>query len=137
MTVERIEHNGQLMAIVLRGGSEGEGVTFVSPPSASLQVGALVHRAGARIKAHVHKPVARTITGTMEVLHIESGEVEAEFYDDHGSRIESAKLGPCDTILLMAGGHGFNVRKDSRIIEVKQGPYLGANQDKERLEEAK
>jgi hypothetical protein len=38
-----------------------------------------------------------------------------------------------DTILLIAGGHGFDILEDSKIIEVKQGPYEGAEQDKKRL----
>jgi hypothetical protein len=30
----------------------------------------------------------------------------------------------------MKGGHGFKVLEPTRIIEVKQGPYLGESRDK-------
>jgi hypothetical protein len=35
--------------------------------------------------------------------------------------------------MLLSGGHGFNVLEDSKIIEVKQGPYRGVEEDKERI----
>ena len=37
----------------------------------------------------------------------------------HGSRI----LKKNDIILLLKGGHGFEVIQDIEMIEVKQGPY--------------
>ena len=37
--------------------------------------------------------------------------------------------------MLMTGGHGFRVLEDCKMIEVKQGPYSGADFDKFRFEE--
>jgi mannose-6-phosphate isomerase-like protein (cupin superfamily) len=37
-----------------------------------------------------------------------------------------------DVILLIKGGHGFEVLEELEMIEVKQGPYLG-EQDKVRF----
>ena len=37
-----------------------------------------------------------------------------------------------DVILLIAGGHGFEVLEDLNMIEVKQGPYVG-DADKTRI----
>ena len=39
-----------------------------------------------------------------------------------------------DTIILLAGGHGFNILEDTKMIEVKQGPYLSQAEDKVLLE---
>jgi hypothetical protein len=66
-------------------------------------------------------------------LHIDLGKVEVEFYSENNQKITSKILNAGDTIVLIAGGHGFNVLEDSKIIEVKQGPYYGADEDKERL----
>ena len=41
-------------------------------------------------------------------------------------------LGPGDVILLISGGHGFEVLEDLNMIEVKQGPYVG-DADKTRF----
>jgi hypothetical protein len=35
-----------------------------------------------------------------------------------------------DAILLIAGGHGFEVLEACQIMEVKQGPYLSKEKDK-------
>jgi hypothetical protein len=37
-----------------------------------------------------------------------------------------------DTILLISGGHGFEVLEELDMIEVKQGPYAG-DSDKTRF----
>ena len=47
----------------------------------------------------------------------------------------SRVLGPGDVIILMSGGHGFEVLEDLNMVEVKQGPYVG-DADKTRFEAA-
>jgi len=131
--IEKIEHQGELLALVLRAGYEQEGVNFITPDDNSMQLGVLKHSKGHQIKSHVHKNSPRTINDVQEVLHIEYGEVEAGFYDDKGVKVKSVVLRPDDTILLISGGHGFDILKDCKIIEVKQGPYYGAEEDKERI----
>jgi hypothetical protein len=59
--------------------------------------------------------------------------VKVAFYDD-GEKIKTTILNMGDTILLISGGHGFDMLEDSKIIEVKQGPYGGMEQDKKLLE---
>ena len=67
------------------------------------------------------------------MLHIEEGRVEVNVYKK-GKRIASSILDSGDTILLLRGGHGFKILEDSRIIEVKQGPYRDKRIDKEYLD---
>ena len=40
-----------------------------------------------------------------------------------------------DVVLLIEGGHGFEVMEDVEMIEVKQGPYAG-EQDKTRFKDS-
>ena len=42
------------------------------------------------------------------------------------------KDGAGDVILLIEGGHGFEVLEEIEMVEVKQGPYAG-ERDKERF----
>ena len=44
----------------------------------------------------------------------------------------SRVLGPGDVILLISGGHGFEVLEELNMVEVKQGPYVGET-DKTRF----
>lgn len=128
--IERIEYNGQLFALILHANYESEGVNFITSADNPLQLGLLTHKQGSIIKPHVHRNFPKTITTDQEVLHIVNGKVEAEFYESKGKKIASTILDSGDTILLLSGGHGFNVLENSKIIEVKQGPYGGVEEDK-------
>ena len=96
-------------------------------------MGILKHKEGSIIKPHRHKEMPRTINYTQEVLHIEYGRVEAVFYQN-GQVIKECLLFEGDTIILLTGGHGFNILEDTKMIEVKQGPYLSQTEDKEIIE---
>ena len=130
--IEKIEYEGSAFALILRHNHEQEGVTFFTSKDNPLQLGVFQHRQGTEIKPHIHRNLPRTISAVQEVLHIEYGEVEAKFYDTDGKNLGSVILNTGDTILLLSGGHGFNILKDSKILEIKQGPYYGAD-DKERF----
>ena len=122
-----------LLAIIIRRGFSDEGVSFVTPPENFLQLGILNHKEGSKIKPHLHKEKLRTINYTQEVLHLEYGKVETEFYQNN-QVIKKCLLFSGDTIILLAGGHGFNILEDTKMIEIKQGPYLSQAEDKELLE---
>ena len=129
--IEKIEWKGKTLALILRGTYDVEGVNFFTAPENPLQLGVLKHKQGTKIKAHIHKDSQKVIREVQEVLHIVSGKVEAEFYDSKGAQVSSTTLNTGDTIMLLTGGHGFNILEESKIIEVKQGPYLGHEEDKE------
>ena len=90
------------------------------------------HPAGKLIAPHVHNPVPREVQFTQEVLFIRKGRLRVDFYDTDHHYLESRVLGGGDVILLIQGGHGFEVLEEVEMIEVKQGPYVG-EQDKTRF----
>jgi hypothetical protein len=50
-----------------------------------------------------------------------------------GNRVSRSRvLGPGDVILLISGGHGFEVLEELNMVQVKQGPYAGET-DKTRF----
>ena len=132
--VEKVEYEGNTFALVVRHDYEADGVTFVTAPDNPLQLGVLNHSQGVEVRPHLHRNQSRTIGEVQEVLHIDYGEVEVRFYASDGRKLGSLVLKSGDTILLLSGGHGFNILKDSRIIEVKQGPYISSEEDKVFLE---
>ncbi|MFC1965934.1 hypothetical protein ACFLWI_03185 [Chloroflexota bacterium] len=73
--IERIEYQGELLALVLRASYEAKGVNFITPNDNSLQLGVHKHNQGHKIKPHAHKSSPKTINEVQEVLHIEYGEV--------------------------------------------------------------
>jgi hypothetical protein len=132
--IEKIEWNDEVFALILRADYELEGVNFITSQDNPLQLGVLKHQQGSRIKPHIHRSFPKTIKEVQEVLHIEYGKVEAEFYETGGKKVGAVILKSGDTILLLLGGHGFNILEDSKIIEIKQGPYRGEDKDKERFQ---
>lgn len=131
--VERVELQGRLCALILRRELDCEGTRFFTPPENPMQLGVIQHNRGTEVRPHVHVESMRRIDGVQEVLHIEYGMVEAVFYSDEGVRLDSRTLGTGDTILLLGGGHGFRMIEDTRMLEVKQGPYRGVEEDKQCL----
>lgn len=130
--IENVEANGLHLAIILRTQYESDGITFFTPDTYSQQLGYMRRPAGYVIPPHVHIPVKREVHFTKEFLYIKSGVVRVDFYDESETYLRSSILRQGDVILLVFGGHGFEILEEAEIIEVKQGPYAG-DQDKRRF----
>ena len=123
--LEQISHQGRTLAMLLRTTYHAEGIQFFTPNDFSQQLAYMNRPEGYVIAPHVHSAVPREVQFTKEVLFIKSGKVRVDFYDDDQHYLESRILNPGDVLLLAFGGHGFEMLKESEIVEVKQGPYAG------------
>ena len=139
MLVTAIEYEGVLYAILLRPSGEDKEqrsesrVHFITRPTDPLQVALSYYKKGHLVRAHRHIDRRRMVTSTYEVLHLEQGSAKINIFNDERKLICSAQLRPGDTIILMRGYHSLKFDEDSVIIEVKQGPYLGKEYDKEYM----
>jgi len=133
MMIEEIRDGETIMAIIMRHSYKADGIQFLTPDSFSQQLGYMNRPKGYVIKPHLHNPVSREVQYTNEVLFIKSGRVRVDFYDNDQRYLESRILETGDIILLIVGGHGFEMLEVSEIVEVKQGPYVGEH-DKIRFE---
>ncbi|PWC40304.1 hypothetical protein [Azospirillum sp. TSO35-2] len=130
--IERIEFNGEQLALIVRSSFQEPGVHFFTPSHLSQQLAYMRHPAGHAIPPHIHNPVPREVQYTQEVLFLRRGRLRVDFYTQAGVYLESRELGPGDVILLATGGHGFEILDEVEMIEVKQGPYAG-DADKTRF----
>ena len=130
--VEEVKKKNKLLAMIIRNDYECEGFDFITPNEYSQQVAYMHHPTGKVIDAHVHNLIHRNVVMTQEVLFIKKGVLRVDFYDEYEDYLESKKLYAGDVILLISGGHGFQVIEEVEMIEVKQGPYSG-DQDKKRF----
>lgn len=133
LEVERIAHNGEVYALVLRKDVEGEGINFITPESYPLQVGVQTRKTGDEVEPHAHKTVKKEIEDYQEFIYVIYGKVEATVYDGNGKKFSELTLCSGDCFLQTRGGHGFRFLEDTKIIEVKQGPYDVKTRDKEKL----
>jgi hypothetical protein len=130
--VEEVKYQGELFALIVRNSFSKPGITFFTSGEWSQQLAYMNHPQGKIIEPHVHNPVKREVHYTQEVLFIKRGKLRVDFYQENQEYLESRVLGEGDVILLMTGGHGFEVLEEIEMIEVKQGPYAG-DHDKTRF----
>jgi hypothetical protein len=127
--VERIVHDGDLLAVIVRDEFKKPGISFFTPNELTQQLAYMRHPAGKIIDPHIHNPVPRSVAYTQETLIIKRGRLRVDFFDNAQNYLESREMKQGDVILLIKGGHGFEVLEEIEMIEVKQGPYAG-NHDK-------
>lgn len=138
--IEKIEHKGVLLSIILRSDYDYDGIQFFTPSHFSQQLGFMRRKKNHIIEPHCHNSLSREVTITQEVLFIKSGKVRIDYYTSDQIYILSKILLKGDVVLLASGGHGFEMLEESQIIEIKQGPFLEENDkirfkqvDKEKL----
>tara|TARA_B100001248_G_scaffold222344_1_gene178821 strand:+ start:214 stop:615 length:402 start_codon:yes stop_codon:yes gene_type:complete len=125
--VEYFKNEDELYAIILRNDYHKDGISFFTDDYLSQQLAYMSHPKGKVIEPHIHKNIERQVFYTQEVLLIKEGKLKVNFFDDNKKYLESRILNGGDVILLIKGGHGFEVIENLKMIEVKQGPYLGDN----------
>ena len=123
--VEKITHNSETLAIIVRKEFNNRGINFFTPNEYSQQLAYMNHPSGKEIQPHIHKKVHREVHYTQETLFIRKGKLQVDFYSDDQKYLDSRILKSGDVILLIKGGHGFKVLDDLEMFEVKQGPYAG------------
>jgi len=130
--VETIEGREQPLALVIRPeGEDRAGTQFVTESSNPLQVGVIRRDSGDAIPAHSHKEFTAAYSGIrQEFIIVSQGRLTVNIYDTDGAHVASVPLGTGDALLQLAGGHGFEFEEKTRLLEVKQGPYMGKQQDK-------
>ena len=130
--IESITSTNGLLAIIISHRYNKPGVSFFTPNELSQQLAYMRHPAGKKIESHSHNSVPRKVQNVLETLLIKRGKLRVDFYDDKQNYLESRILQSGDVILLIQGGHGFEVLEEIEMFEVKQGPYA-ADTDKTRF----
>jgi hypothetical protein len=88
-----------------------------------------------RILAHTHNDVTRTVARTHETLYVRKGRISVRIYNEARDLVTTLEAGEGDVLTLMSGGHGYTILQDgTQVLEVKNGPYVGADMDRIRIE---
>lgn len=101
-----------------------EGINFVSDKDDYFQIATMSHKNGHTIKKHYHNIIDRKIDLTSEVLIIRKGVLKVTLYEDEKEMCDFY-VSSGDILVLLKGGHGFEIVEDADFVEVKQGPFLG------------
>ena len=122
---EEIVNDGKLYGLIIRKDFESDGLTFFTPGEFSQQLAYMKHPQGHVIDPHIHNEVKREVCNTQEVLFIRKGCLRVTFFDLQQNEFAVRDLYGGDVLLLVQGGHGFEILQECEMFEVKQGPYAG------------
>jgi len=136
MPVITIESNDGLLAKMIPQSEWKEGSHFFSEAHDYLQVGTWRYSAGKTLGPHIHNEVQRTIHHTSEVIFVYNGSIMASVYDGQKQLVKQVVLKEGDTLILLKGGHGYEILEDdTRVLEIKNGPYPGPELDRRLINE--
>lgn len=112
----------------------GDGLQFFSKEEEYEQVGTWNYEQGKILLAHTHNELTREVLWTQEVLYIHSGKIKAIIYSTLNEQVSELTINAGDILILLRGGHGYEILEDgTRVLEIKNGPYMGAEQDRRRI----
>ena len=132
--IKEIKSGNTILARYISSDAWKEGLNFFSNENEFLQVGTWRYNSGKVLLPHVHNEVKREILRTQEVLYIKKGSIKASIYDLKNNLVEEIVVKEGDILILLQGGHGYIVLEDdTQVLEIKNGPYLGAEIDRRRI----
>ncbi len=132
--MKEIKHNNKTLARLIAPGDVKEGLNFFSEDGDFIQVGEWNYGKDKDLLAHIHNEVPRTVTRTCETLYVISGKLEAKIYTLEEELVDTFEVNAGDILVLLECGHGYKTLEDNtRVLEVKNGPYLGAEVDRRRI----
>jgi quercetin dioxygenase-like cupin family protein len=131
--VEKITTEEKVLAIIIRANCTVEKTAFFSPDNFPFQMGMHNRKAGDVVDPHQHKPFERLDNvPVQEFFYIIEGKVKVVLYNQK-QPYKTVILSKGDMILLNCG-HEITFLEETRLVEIKQGPYRGKDQEKEFIE---
>jgi len=123
------------LATLITVADRAAGLSFFSEDSDFIQVGMWGYDAGKHLQAHIHNVVPRQIDRTQEVICVLAGQVRCTVFDEAELRVDDVTLNAGDVLVLLCGGHSYDILGDgTQVLEVKNGPYPGADVDRRRFD---
>ncbi|MEW6200925.1 MAG: hypothetical protein AB1546_03055 [bacterium] len=133
--VEIIKDGDEVLGIIIRCDYEEKGLKFFTMPEYNLQLGIHNRAGGTFIPPHKHLPIKELKdVPIQEFFYLVKGRVKVDFFNSEEKFVASRELGAGDMILII-GAHAFTFLEEVKLIEIKQGPYRGVEEDKREIGE--
>lgn len=133
--MREIKKNGVVLARHITPADFGKGLQFFSQDSDFVQVGLWSnYEAEQKTNPHIHYEFNRIASRTQEALYVISGSFAMDIYDLEKRLVETVSVGQGEILVLLDCGHGCTITSDNTtVLEVKNGPYAGAEKDRHRF----
>lgn len=127
----KVIYNGKLFGIIYRPEDWKPGLDFLSDPQDFIQVGTWWYPEGKQLQAHRHVENPRSSNLTQELVYVVHGRLRIDYYDDGKHLVRSEEIRAGDMAIILEGGHGYEILEDdTKVIEVKNGPFVSVEKDK-------
>jgi cupin fold WbuC family metalloprotein len=132
--MKEIKYKNKTVAILHSYSEWKEGLDFLTPNETFIQVGTWCYPSGKVLKAHRHIVNERTAARTQETVIVLNGSMRIDFYDDDNNVFHQETVKTGDICVILSIGHGYEILEDNtRIVEVKNGPFTSVEKDKELI----
>lgn len=136
--IKKIIHKKNTIAIIFKNHKFSDGLNFYSHDKDFLQIGTWAYNKKKTLQRHFHKIHKKNSNLTQEFIYVVNGKLKISFYttpisDLSVKLIDKIILKKNDFALIYRLGHEYQILEDNtNIIEIKNGPYLGPQIDRER-----
>lgn len=129
--MKKFKNENNLMCLLYKPENWKKGLNFITEETDFIQAGSWWYDKGKILDAHTHNEFPRTGNRTQEVVFIVCGSMKVNLYTEDHVFIESFIMNKGDLGVFLCGGHGYEILEDdTKIIETKNGPFLGVTADK-------
>ncbi len=130
--VELRDSAGALLAYKI-GPELATGLSAYSSQEDFLQMLSWNYQAGTVLQTHEHLQAPRSVDHTQEAIVVLQGSLRADVFDSQRQPVDRVTVGAGECMVFLQGGHGYEILEDeTRVLEIKNGPYPGAEADRER-----
>ena len=119
----KIFHKGKLIGIKIT--KMADYTMPVTDASGALQLLTIKHKKGKRLDSHYHHSKNLVTKYVQECLFLRKGKVKLDIYGPRPAYkfIKYVYLNPGDAFIILDGGYGITMIKDSELFEAKNGPF--------------
>jgi hypothetical protein len=126
--------DNKTLVVLIKPEDWSKGLDFITSDDQYLQVGTWWYDEGKVLDRHYHNILDRRSDLTQECVTIMHGSMLVKVYDYDQNYLSKFIMEQGDFALFLGGGHEYTIlENDTRIIETKNGPFLGVQLDKTRF----
>ena len=132
--IRNIICDGIIFASIFDAENINEGLQFITDDESFIQVGTWNYKKGTILDAHFHNKFERKSFRTQEVVFVLAGKITCNLFTEDGEFIKTVEISKNQLIIQFEGIHEYEIDEDSKILEIKNGPYFGPEKDRTRVD---
>ena len=110
-----------------------EGLSFLTRDESFIQVGTWNYEKNKILDAHYHNYFERNSYRTQEVVIVLEVKLKCNLFTEEGLEVHSEVINEGQMIIQYEGVHEYEILENTKVIEVKNGPYYGPEKDRTRI----